>query len=73
MHDACEWNLNLFGLKWCVKDPAARLYVSVNGNDLGIIAVQTEGEKHSAVHEAFSSVLTVESECPINVSDILFY
>lgn len=47
MHVACEENLNLFCLKykWYVEDQAARLFVSVNVNDLGIIVTQLFKQK----------------------------
>lgn len=64
MHVACEENLNVFILKykWFVADLAARLFVSVNVNDLGIIVTQLfkqKEEKHSSVHHVCFKFLIV--------------
>lgn len=51
MHVACEGNLNssAFKYKWYVEDQAARLFVSVNVNDLGIIVSQLFKQKGKTV------------------------
>lgn len=45
MHVACEQNLNSLGFKVQVEDQAARLFVSVNVNDLGIMVPQLFKQK----------------------------
>lgn len=74
MHVPCEENLNLFGLKYeCdVVNRAARQFLSVNVNDLGIIVTQLLRQKGEIAAQRIMSVnilLTVETKSLINVYD----